>query len=144
MKRKVLIVDDDPQVVALASKVVETLGHEVISFTDPKQAQSFFAEHRVDLALVDLVMPEVDGFEMTRWLREENPFTRVINMTGFAPVNTLLACWRIGADCCVLKGRDFVPQLKEAITASLQATDRWERSVDVVRKSGRTSSPAQA
>ena len=137
MARKICIVDDDRQVVTLATKIVESEGHEVTSFTDPVEAKTFLETNRVDLVLLDLIMPEVDGYELTTWMRESNPYTRIVNMTGSAQVLTLLGCWRAGSDSCVLKGEDFVPLLTEAIANSFRALEQWEKSIATVREASR-------
>lgn len=82
MTRRACIVDDDREVVALASKVASDAGLEATGFTDPFKAQAFLETERVDLVIVDLMMPEMDGYAMTEWVKEHNPFMRVINMTG--------------------------------------------------------------
>ncbi len=52
-------------------------------------------------------------------------------------VNTLLDCWRRGADCCVLKGSGLTERLQSAVEQSVSSTRKWESSIDTVRKGSR-------
>ncbi len=133
MTRIVCILDDDRQVVKLAERIAGKEGHEVHGFLDARSAQSFLLATKCDIIILDLVMPEVSGLDFTAWLREFSPFTRIINITGNAPISELLGCWRKGADACVLKGKTFVPSLKTALSTSAMILDHWERTFEEVR-----------
>jgi DNA-binding NarL/FixJ family response regulator len=70
MKRTVLIVDDHPGFRASARRVLEADGYSVIAeAADGGSGVTAAAEHRPDLALVDVQLPDFDGFEVTRRLR---------------------------------------------------------------------------
>lgn len=133
--RTICVLDDDRSAALLAERAIASAGHEVRAFTDPNLAREYIRINRTDLIVVDLVMEEVTGIDMMRWARTQNPFLRMIAMTGCASVQTLLDCWRIGADCCVLKGSDFADELLREVDVSLRAIERWENSIRRVRDS---------
>lgn len=64
----ILVVDDDPTQRLMFRKVLEKDGHRVIEAEHGKQALGLFEEHRPLLALVDAIMPEMDGFELSKRL----------------------------------------------------------------------------
>lgn len=66
---KFFVVDDDPDVVALLEHELRSAGHEVISDTSSRQALARIPGVRPDCVVTDLMMPEMDGFELTRELR---------------------------------------------------------------------------
>lgn len=133
--RTVCVLDDDRSAAMLAEHAIASAGHEVRAFTDPNLARDYVRMNRVDLIVVDLVMETLSGVDVMRWAKSQNPFMRMIAMTGCASVQTLLDCWRIGADCCVLKGAHFADDLLLEIETSLRAIERWEESIRNVRES---------
>ncbi len=81
IRARVMVVDDDPGVLRAASRVLATR-HEVFEIARPAEALARLAEIRPDVAVCDIRMPEMDGFELTARLREARPDLDVILMTG--------------------------------------------------------------
>jgi CheY-like chemotaxis protein len=67
--RRVLIVDDIPDITSTLSELVVMMGHDVRAATHGEQALEVAAEFGPDLVLLDLGMPDPDGFEVARRLR---------------------------------------------------------------------------
>jgi CheY-like chemotaxis protein len=67
---RVLIVDDEMATVEMLSKALSLLGHEPVPAYDGEHALRILAEDRPDLVLLDLMMPDMDGYETLRRLRE--------------------------------------------------------------------------
>jgi len=63
---KILIVDDSDTYLHLLSKLVSDEGHEAITANGGEQAVQMAAEHHPDLILMDIVMPDLNGFQATR------------------------------------------------------------------------------
>lgn len=70
-KKKVLIVDDDPVLRKLMKFGLEKAGYQVQTADHGGQAIERLGQESVDLILVDLMMPVVDGLRFLRWLRQE-------------------------------------------------------------------------
>lgn len=85
MTSKVLIVDDDPAIVELLTAYLEDSVDEVRGLTDSRQVEHVFVQFAPDLVLLDLHMPQPDGFEVLRRLRS------VRQSLGFLPVIVLTA-----------------------------------------------------
>jgi DNA-binding response OmpR family regulator len=79
----VLCVDDDRQCLASVSRLLTRHGYRVVTHDDPKTALGAMKESVPDLALLDVMMPGMDGFEMTREIRRE--------FAGLVPVVLLTA-----------------------------------------------------
>jgi CheY-like chemotaxis protein len=76
--KRVLIVDDDVRNVFALTSVLESHGMEVLFAENGKDAlEALRAESRVDLVLMDLMMPELDGYETTRTIREQEQFAEL-------------------------------------------------------------------
>jgi signal transduction histidine kinase/CheY-like chemotaxis protein len=86
----VLVVDDDPDVRAVAVGSLEALGHTVIAAESGRTALDLLDRGiPVDLMLVDYAMPGVNGVEAARLVRAKRPELRVLIMTGYADIAAL-------------------------------------------------------
>ena len=94
---KVLIVDDDAVSCRLLSEVLTQDGVTVVWDTDARQALARVAEEPIDLAVLDMRMPEMNGIELLRQLRFKLPELPVIVMTGFGSVDTAVEAISAGA-----------------------------------------------
>jgi len=77
MKKKILLIEDDPDSAALVKLVLETDVFEVNTVFDPEAAYSAAKEYRPDAILLDLCMPKLDGWAVFRILREDSSFDNV-------------------------------------------------------------------
>ena len=67
----VLVADDDPDIRSLVTLRLERSGYEVVAAGDGEQALAAALERAPDLALLDVMMPKLDGYEVTERLRRE-------------------------------------------------------------------------
>ncbi len=74
MVKRILIVDDEPRYLRLLEANLRTEGYEVVAAQDGQQALEIFSANPIDLVLMDVMMPRLDGFGATQRLRE---FTNV-------------------------------------------------------------------
>ncbi|MBL8915721.1 MAG: HD domain-containing protein [Archangium sp.] len=70
MVERFLVVDDDPSIVEALSRVVKSMGFEVVSHTDPREAEN---ETNFDLVITDFMMPGMSGVELLGKLKSKNP-----------------------------------------------------------------------
>ncbi|HLG72988.1 MAG TPA: response regulator transcription factor [Chloroflexota bacterium] len=68
----ILVVDDDPDIVDIISYSLRKDGHRVISGQDGQEALDLARKHHPDLAILDVMMPKQNGFEVCRRLRQES------------------------------------------------------------------------
>ena len=74
---RILVIDDSPQNRRLAEALLMPRGYEVIGVESGAEAFSWLADNAADIVLLDIVMPEMNGYEVCRKLRE-NPATEVL------------------------------------------------------------------
>jgi two-component system, cell cycle response regulator DivK len=84
--KKVLIVEDNELNMKLFHDLIEACGHEILETRDGSEALKLARQHRPDLILMDIQLPEVSGLEVTRWLKEDDELRKipVIAVTAFA------------------------------------------------------------
>jgi two-component system, NtrC family, sensor kinase len=128
----VLVVDDEPGIALLCDRILSRAGYEVISETNPRTAIEDFQQKRFDLLLVDIRMPEVDGFDVISRAQMVQPDIAVLVMTGFGTVETAIRALRQGVDGLLLKP---FKQSEELLQAVRQALTDNQRKRDTARVS---------
>jgi two-component system cell cycle response regulator DivK len=86
MSKKILIVEDNELNMKLFHDLLEVRGYTTLQTRDGREALSIAREHRPDLILMDIQLPEVSGLEVTRWIKEDDEIKSipVIAVTAFA------------------------------------------------------------
>jgi PAS domain S-box-containing protein len=82
----VLVVDDEPMVLAFVEQALKKLGYQVLTAADGRQAYEVYSSHAniIDKVLLDMVMPGTTGLEVCRRLRGINPQVKVILSSGYS------------------------------------------------------------
>ena len=94
---RILIVDDEPDMVENCARILRRSGHRCLTATDPRRALALLESERPDLVLTDLKMPEVDGLAVLRRAHELDPTLPVIVITAFATIESAVAAVKEGA-----------------------------------------------
>jgi adenylate cyclase len=125
----VLAVDDLPANVRLLDAVLSPRGYQVLGAGSGPEALALVAEHRPDLVLLDIVMPEMDGYEVCRRLRQDpaTAFLPVVMITASGDQERLLAI-EAGADDFVAKPFDQAELL--ARVRSLLRIKRYHDTIE--------------
>jgi DNA-binding response OmpR family regulator len=81
-KRRLLIVDDEPDITFTLSSILEDNGFEVVSFNDPHLALQHFKPRYYHLVILDIRMPDMNGFELYRQIRRKDNRVKVCFLTA--------------------------------------------------------------
>ncbi|PKB71338.1 MAG: DNA-binding response regulator [SAR202 cluster bacterium Io17-Chloro-G6] len=123
---KILVVDDDPNVVKLVQLYLERDGYEVLTANDGVAGLELAREEQPDLIVLDLMLPRMDGMEVCRTLREESQVP-IVMLTAMVEEDDRLAGLDLGADDYVTK--PFSPrELAARVRAVLRRTARDQDS----------------
>lgn len=124
LQRRVLIVDDIPDITTMLAELVTLLGHEACVANHGVEAIERAREFRPDLVLLDLSMPELDGFEVARRLRAEpdGSLIDLIAMSGWGHAAAREQAVRAGFD------RHFLKPITIAHLSALLALPRKSRA----------------
>jgi two-component system, NarL family, invasion response regulator UvrY len=118
-KIKVIIADDHVLMRNALSRLVGTLeGYEVLAEADNgRDLKNKILQHLVpDIVLLDVNMPEMDGFQTTEWLHKNYPHIRVLVLSMLSDERTIIKMFRLGAKGYLLKNTD-PDELKKALDA---------------------------
>lgn len=81
-KKVILCIDDSDQSLSIRKFMLETRGYRVLPAASGREALDIFQQGNIDLVLTDLVMPEMDGAEVIRVLKQLSPETPMILISG--------------------------------------------------------------
>ena len=86
MAKKVLIVEDNELNMKLFHDLLESQGYKTLQTREGLQALALARQHRPDLILMDIQLPEISGLEVTKWLKEDDDLSHipVVAVTAFA------------------------------------------------------------
>jgi two-component system cell cycle response regulator DivK len=86
MSKKILIVEDNELNMKLFRDLLEVHGYTTIETRDGREALELAREHRPDLILMDIQLPEVSGLEVTKWIKQDEQLKSIpiIAVTAFA------------------------------------------------------------
>ncbi len=112
----ILIADDDPFVCHLIHLHLERTGYENLTVVhDGQDAVSFVANNHPDLLLLDITMPDMDGFEVLSVVKSTSPETRVIMLTGQSKVQFVTQSIAAGANGYLVKRVSDLDTLSETV-----------------------------
>ncbi len=123
----ILVVDDEPGITLLCERLLRKADYAVTSFTDPIVALKYLEKNKVDLLLVDIRMPDISGFDIIARLRQYQPDSATLVMTGYGTVETAIQALRQGVDGLLLKpfetGDELLLAVQQALTDSQKKRD---------------------
>lgn len=122
MKRNqlILVVDDDKEILTMLNRILELEGYDVAIADHGRSAISLLKEHEPDLVILDILMPELDGFQVLDLIRQRSNVP-VIILTARCEETTLRNALVLGADDYVKKPFS-TPELLARIRAKLRRT----------------------
>jgi signal transduction histidine kinase/CheY-like chemotaxis protein len=116
---RVLIVDDNIMDARLCQLLLDRHGFVVTSTPDPRIALDVLQHQIMDLLLVDIYLPHIDGFELIARAKNIQPNMAVLVMTGFATVETGIQALQRGVDGLILKPFENGERLIDAVEQAL-------------------------
>ncbi len=118
MRERVLVVEDDPEMLDTCSEVLKRAGYEVVGAGSGRGAEEILRTSAVDVVITDLKMPRVGGLDVLRVAKEGDPEMVVILITGFPTVETAVEAMKFGASDYLMK--PFSGELLAVVERSLE------------------------
>ena len=129
VRARVLVVDDEPALRRSLSRVLQADGFDVLTAEDGAAALSLLSTARVDVVLLDVMMPGASGIEVLGRIKEKHPEVEVVMMTAFGDIDTAVTAVRQGAYDFLTK--PFGPT--ETVGLALAQAAEHKRLVDRTR-----------
>jgi DNA-binding NtrC family response regulator len=108
MKGRVLVIDDEAIVRVSCERVLKPEGFDVVVTSRGDEAIDFLEKEPYDVVLTDLKMPDMDGLEVLKIIKERWPDIQVIIITGYGTISTAVQAIKMGAYEYIEK--PFTPQ----------------------------------
>ena len=125
-----LAIDDEPGVLAVVERFAQRLGFQVVSRTDARAALAELPTVKPNVVIVDLKMPDINGLEVVRAIRDIDPTCQIILMTAHASVDTAIEAVKLGALDYISKPFDL-ERLGGLLTGVCKGIERRERLLQV-------------
>ncbi len=122
MTEKILVIDDDLQLIELLEEFLSSYDYDVTCKPDPIAGLKYLENNDIDLLILDIMMPEMDGFQVLKKIREDSSLP-VIMLTARGEVNDRIVGLDLGAD-------DYLPKPFEPreLLARIQSILRRSKS----------------
>jgi len=104
----ILIVDDDPLVGRTLRAYLTDKGHEVILSTSGKEALEVLSQNQPDFILLDIRLPDIDGLEILRQIKQKDSRASVVVMTAYDDMKTTVEAIKLGAFEYLVKPLNFL------------------------------------
>jgi DNA-binding NtrC family response regulator len=100
---KVMVVDDEQGICKNVEKILKKSNYDVSRASSAKEALEIMSKESFNLLISDIVMPEMNGLELLKTVKNEWPVTKAVMMTAFASTDTAVKAIRLGA-------LDYIPK----------------------------------
>ena len=120
-KTKILVVDDDTNIAELISLYLNKEGYETKTAETGKEAIEYFKEYKPDLMLLDIMLPEADGYDVCREIRKEHQVP-IIMLTAKGEVFDKVLGLELGADDYIVKpfdAKELIARVKAVLRRTL-------------------------
>jgi DNA-binding response OmpR family regulator len=124
-----MLVDDEERFLSTTKKLLVKKGLEVLTATSGQEALEILASHNVDVVILDVKMPGMDGMTTLREIKSRFPLVEVIMLTGHATVESAVEGLKSGATDYLMKPAD----VDELIAKAQEAYGRRQRLQEKIR-----------
>ena len=121
-KQSIVIIDDETEILNVLSRfLTRNPNFSVTTYSNPITALNSITNTKVDLVLLDIMMPQMNGLEVLEKLKVNNPEQKVIMMTAYSTLDKVLKSHKEGATNYVMKPFDSLQALEKKILEVLKS-----------------------
>ena len=117
-KSTILCVDDEPDILIVLSEYLSNEGFTVLTADSGEAAIDMIKTHKIDLVLLDMAMPKMNGIETLTEMKKVKSAVPAIMITAYRDAEKVVEAFRLGAFDCIFKPFDL-KYLRKAIMAKL-------------------------
>ena len=132
---KILILDDDPVITDLLSEILQHDGYKILASNSPKDVLFLARQFRPDLLLLDIMMPEIDGYDVCEFFKKdpELSFTRIVVLSARSEKEARVKSYRSRADAFISKPFE-IDELREIIMTNLLSKNTYDQIIGELQK----------
>jgi len=132
MTKRILAVDDDPEILDILKMMLELEKYEVVTAPNGVKGLSYFREEYFDLAILDLNLPDIDGQHLCKIFRNESDVPILI-LSARDDVSDKIICLEYGADDYLTKPFESM-ELIARIKAILRRTESYQETREIIKE----------
>ena len=132
MAERILVVDDEQEILAALDTHLSLIGYEVKTCDNPEEALNLISIEKFHIALLDINMPTMTGIELLRKIKQIKPTVQVIMITAYSTLEKAIDCWEAGASDYILKPFADLDAIGSIVNLTSERIRRWE---DAAKKS---------
>jgi DNA-binding NtrC family response regulator len=117
---KILVVDDDRVVLRAVTQILERAGYVVTAIDDAVEALTAIKDPSIDVAVLDIKMPNLSGMDLLKAIKSDRPDVEVIMMTAFATVETAVEAVKAGAYDYLTKPFDNIDEVSLTVAKAAE------------------------
>ena len=131
MALTLLIVDDENEILLSLSRFfgLQDIDLDLVTARNGQEALNIIEEKNVDVALLDINMPEMDGLELLHEIKKRDYSIQVIMMTAYSTFDKTLRSIELGAVDYILKPFDSLDYVFEVVNESILRLTRWNKDI---------------
>jgi len=117
-KKSILLIDDEQSILDLLGDILEMEGYRLTAEDKPARALTLLEKQEFDLVITDLQMPEINGLEIVRKVKESAPDTGVIILTGHGSVESASDAVELGVDAYLqkpIRNREIIKAVRQVL-----------------------------
>jgi two-component system cell cycle response regulator len=134
MKEKILVIDDETEILGLLSEVLQEEGFEVFVAADGVEGLKLFHDIKPDLVITDVKMPRKDGLEVLKGVKDAKSDVDVIILTGYSDEATAIECLQSGAYDYLLKPVEDIEVVLIAVNRAIHKRNLELKNKDLLRQ----------
>jgi len=123
VKKKILIIDDEPDFIKVIKERIESWGFEVVSCEGGKEAMGILSKVRPDIIILDYIMPEMDGVEVLRHIRALDQKIPIIMFTAHPDIKVIKGTDALGVSAFIPKFSAYT-DVQNSLKAALNLIDK--------------------
>jgi len=124
MKKRILIVDDEPHILKLLSESFAGGETETAAALSGEEALDYARTHDLDLVITDIMMPGLNGIQLFYDLKKLDPFLQIIIITGYPSLQHIAEMMEAGATDFIIKPFE-IAKLKAVAAEAFSRVERW-------------------
>lgn len=144
VRRRILHVDDDPEITDLVAAYLADYGYETTPIHDPTQVIQQLPKFQERVVLLDIDMPRINGLQLLTEIKEFDGAVQVVMLTGLVTMTTVLQSLRMGAEACFFKPITDIEPVVNGLEACFRKIERWWATLDDLTRRRKTEAESTA
>ncbi|MFN0118484.1 MAG: response regulator [Elusimicrobiota bacterium] len=136
---KILIVDDEKETTDMLVRYFKLENYDATACNTPIEALNLIKNDNFLVCILDIQMPEMNGIDLLKKIKQINGMTGVIMMSDHASTENILTCLRRGAETCFLKPISDLSELKKIVDTLIKRFKTWQKLIQKLTNQSKNS-----